>query len=75
MPDPSTPPVYELRDVSQTYSTGSGDLHAVRNVELTIASGDSVAIVGPSGSGKTTLLQLLGGLDRAECRNRSLRRR
>jgi putative ABC transport system ATP-binding protein len=58
------PPVYELHSVSRTYGVGSGDLHAVRDVELTIASGDSVAIVGPSGSGKTTLLQLLGGLDR-----------
>jgi putative ABC transport system ATP-binding protein len=39
-------------------------VYAVREVELTIASGDSVAVVGPSGSGKTTLLQLLGALDR-----------
>jgi putative ABC transport system ATP-binding protein len=62
--DPTKPPVYELRDVTKTYGVGSGDLHAVRNVELTVAAGDSVAVVGPSGSGKTTLLQLLGGLDR-----------
>jgi len=62
--DSTKPPVYELRDVSKTYAVGSGDLHAVRNVALAIAGGDSVAVVGPSGSGKTTLLQLLGGLDR-----------
>ena len=64
MTDSAQPPVYELRGVSKTYGGGSGAVHAVREVELTIASGDAVAVVGPSGSGKTTLLQLLGGLDR-----------
>jgi putative ABC transport system ATP-binding protein len=58
------PPAYELDTVSKTYGGGSGTVHAVQEVELTIAAGDSVAVVGPSGSGKTTLLQLLGGLDR-----------
>ncbi len=58
------PHVYELRGVSKTYGAGSGEVRAVREVELAIAAGNSVAVVGPSGSGKTTLLQLLGGLDR-----------
>ena len=58
------PPVYELRAVSKAYSLGGGQVHAVKEVDLTIAAGDAVAIAGPSGSGKTTLLQLLGGLDR-----------
>ena len=57
-------PVYELRSVSKTYNLGGSQVHAVKDVDLTIAAGDSVAIAGPSGSGKTTLLQLLGGLDR-----------
>ena len=57
-------PVYELRGVSKSYSLGGVHVHAVREVELVIAAGASVAIVGPSGSGKTTLLQLLGALDR-----------
>jgi putative ABC transport system ATP-binding protein len=56
--------VYDLRGVSRTYSLGSARVHAVRDVELALAAGESVAIVGPSGSGKTTLLQLLGALDR-----------
>jgi putative ABC transport system ATP-binding protein len=60
----TTDAVYELRDVSRTYSLGSARVHAVREVDLALAAGESVAIVGPSGSGKTTLLQLLGALDR-----------
>jgi putative ABC transport system ATP-binding protein len=59
-----TLPVYELRTVSRTYTLGGVDVRAVREVDLAIATGESVAVVGPSGSGKTTLLQLLGALDR-----------
>jgi ABC-type lipoprotein export system ATPase subunit len=57
-------PVYDLRSVSKTYSLGRNAIHAVREVDLALELGESVAIVGPSGSGKTTLLQLLGALDR-----------
>jgi putative ABC transport system ATP-binding protein len=59
-----TSAVYELRSVSRTYTLGGVDVHAVRDADLTLVAGESVAIVGPSGSGKTTLLQLLGALDR-----------
>ena len=64
MTDSKTPPVYELRGVSKTYALGRNHVHAVHDVELKVAAGDTAAIVGPSGSGKTTLLQLLGALDR-----------
>jgi len=56
--------VYRLRGVTKTYELGGREVHAVRDVDLTIAPGEFVAIAGPSGSGKTTLLQLLGALDR-----------
>jgi putative ABC transport system ATP-binding protein len=51
------------RNLSQTYRSGSEPLTVLRDVELSIAANEFVAIVGPSGSGKTTLLGLLAGLD------------
>jgi putative ABC transport system ATP-binding protein len=56
--------LYELRGVTKRYGRGAGEVTAVRDVDLTIRSGEFLAVVGPSGSGKTTLLQLLGALDR-----------
>jgi putative ABC transport system ATP-binding protein len=57
-------PLYELRGVAKTFGSGAAQVHAVRDVDLTVLEGEFVALVGPSGSGKTTLLQLLGALDR-----------
>ena len=57
-------PIYELHGISKTYDQGANEIHAVRDVDLTIDEGEFLVVVGPSGSGKTTLLQLLGGLDR-----------
>ncbi|MBW3577576.1 MAG: ATP-binding cassette domain-containing protein [Actinobacteria bacterium] len=39
-----------------------GDVHAVRDVNLSIAAGETVALVGPSGAGKTTVLRLVAGM-------------
>jgi putative ABC transport system ATP-binding protein len=50
-----------LRNVSKEYP---GEVHALRDVSVEIASGDQVAVVGPSGSGKTTMLTILGTLER-----------
>jgi ABC-type lipoprotein export system ATPase subunit len=50
------------RGVSVTYPRGETAVHALAEVDLGIAPGESVSLQGPSGSGKTTLLHLLGGL-------------
>lgn len=58
-----TVPVLTCAHLEKTYSQGPQVVQVLRDVNLTIGSGDRIAIVGSSGSGKTTLLNLLGGLD------------
>lgn len=53
-----------LRNVTRTYSSGTGVVRALDAVSLDIAAGEFVTVTGPSGCGKSTLLNLLGGLDR-----------
>lgn len=50
-------------NVGRVYATDSGDVHALKQIDFTIAKGTFVALKGRSGSGKTTLLNCLGGLD------------
>jgi putative ABC transport system ATP-binding protein len=52
-----------VENVSRTYSSSAGEVHALREVSFTIPEGSLVALVGRSGSGKTTLLNCMGGLD------------
>jgi len=54
----------ELSGIERVFHLGDSEVHALRNLNLNIGTGEYVAVMGPSGSGKSTLLNLLGLLDR-----------
>ena len=56
----------QLNAVTKQYRRGRETISAVKEVSLSIAAGDFVALVGPSGSGKTTLLNLIGCVDKPD---------
>ncbi len=57
-------PIIQLAGITKTYQTGEVLVHALVDVDLTVAKGEMVAIMGPSGSGKSTLMNVIGCLDR-----------
>ena len=57
-------PVLEAIGLTKQFSDGPRAVCPFRTLNLSVFTGETLAIVGPSGVGKSTLLQLLGGLDR-----------
>jgi NitT/TauT family transport system ATP-binding protein len=57
-------PAVELRGVDKTFISRSSNVEVLSGLNLSLQSGEFLAIVGPSGSGKSTVLNLLAGLDR-----------
>ncbi|MFE4196992.1 ABC transporter ATP-binding protein [Paenarthrobacter sp. NPDC056912] len=55
----------EINNVSQTFATQSGQIHALADINLSIARNEFVTLVGRSGCGKSTLLRIIAGLQPA----------
>jgi putative ABC transport system ATP-binding protein len=53
----------QMKNISKVFETDELETHALKNIDITINSGDYVSISGPSGCGKSTLLSILGLLD------------
>lgn len=53
----------ELHQVSKSYAQGATEVHALRDIDLSVEGGSLVAVMGPSGSGKSTLLTIAGSLE------------
>ncbi len=59
--------IIELKDLNLWYDKGKpSEVHALKNINLSIERGEYIAFFGPSGCGKTTLLYLLAGIDTPE---------
>jgi putative ABC transport system ATP-binding protein len=64
MSQSSAPPLVQLRQAYKYYQLGEQRITALNGVDLSIGTGEFVAIWGPSGSGKSTLCNMIGLLDR-----------
>ena len=56
-------PVIKAENLSLTFQTNDGPVHALKDVSLTVERGDFVSFIGPSGCGKTTFLRAIAALE------------
>ncbi|WP_296765137.1 ABC transporter ATP-binding protein [Sediminimonas sp.] len=59
----TTSPVISAKDLSLTFHTDDGPIHALQDITLDIEKGDFVSFIGPSGCGKTTFLRVMADLE------------
>ncbi|WP_067224717.1 ABC transporter ATP-binding protein [Stappia indica] len=55
--------VIDIENLSLTFQTNDGPVHALSDIDLAIGEGDFVSLIGPSGCGKTTLLRVIADLE------------
>jgi len=55
--------VISVQNLSLTFQTNDGPVHALSDVDLEVGKGDFVSFIGPSGCGKTTLLRVIADLE------------
>jgi putative ABC transport system ATP-binding protein len=60
---PASDALIHLESVTKVYGMGDAEVAALSDFSLSVASGESLAVMGPSGSGKSTLMNILGCLD------------
>jgi putative ABC transport system ATP-binding protein len=56
--------IVEIVEVEKTYQVAGGQVPVLKDLSLTVESGEFLAITGPSGNGKSTLLNMITGIDR-----------
>ena len=56
----------EVEKLTKSFAGSDGPVTVLREIDLTLAAGETLALTGESGSGKSTLLHLIGGLDDAD---------
>ncbi len=58
--------IVTLENVNRVYHMGDHEIHALKDISLSLETGKLVVVLGPSGSGKTTLLNVLGAIDKCD---------
>jgi len=64
-PELTDTPIVELLGLELTLTSGAGEVHILRGIDVEIGAGEQVALVGASGAGKSSMMMVIGGLESA----------